>query len=191
MAAAPRELAALHDVELASLAATGGRAAYGELVRRHGTAVRGLVRRMGADTALADDIAQDAFLAGFERIAEFRAEGTFQAWIKRIAARLYIRRLRKRTEIDLGEDPPEPDPSGSAETDANARLDLDEALRALPRSERVCVSMCFGAGFSHAEAAELLNAPLGTVKSHVKRGLDRLRARLAASSAEAGRRVNG
>ncbi len=64
-------------------------------------------------------------------------------------------------------------------------------MRTLPPGERVCVSLCYGAGFSHAEAAELLNAPLGTVKSHVKRGLDRLRERLAGSPDLAGRRVNG
>ena len=87
MGAPPRNLAGLHDVELAGLASLGQRAAFGELVRRHGSAVRGLLRRMGADPALADDVAQDAFLAAFERIAEFRGEGTFQAWVKRIAAR--------------------------------------------------------------------------------------------------------
>ena len=50
-----------HDVELAALAAAGGRREFGELVRRHGSAVRGLLRRMGAQPSLADDIAQDAF----------------------------------------------------------------------------------------------------------------------------------
>ncbi len=145
---------------------------------------------MGADPALADDVAQDAFLAAFERIAEFRGEGTFQAWVKRIAARLCVKRLRRAARLDLSAEAPEPEPDARREADPNARLDLEEALKALPRAERVCVSLCFGAGFSHAETAELLNTPLGTVKSHVKRGLDRLRGRLAASD-EAGRRVHG
>ena len=190
MGASPRDLAGLHDVELASLAAAGQRAAFGELVRRHGSSVRGLLRRMGADTATADDLAQDAFLTAFERIAEFRGEGTFQAWVKRIAARLCVRRWKRSARIDFAADTPEPEPSAHAEFDANSRIDLDEALRSLPRAERVCVSLCYGAGFSHAEAAEVLNTPLGTVKSHVKRGLDRLRGRLAATS-DAGRRLNG
>ena len=191
MGASARDLAGLHDVELASLAAAGQQAAFGELVRRHGSAVRALVRRMGADAALADDIAQDACLAAFERIAEYRGEGSFQGWVKRIAARLYVRRWRRAARTELLADPAEPAQDGLARADADGRLDLDEALRALPRAERICVSLCFGAGFSHAEAAEALNAPLGTVKSHVKRGLDRLRERLAASPAETGRRVNG
>ena len=71
--------------------------------------------------------------------------------------------------------------------------DLDEALKGLSAPERLCVSMCFGAGLSHAEAAEALNLPLGTVKSHVKRGLEKLRARLAPAEGAVleGRRGNG
>jgi RNA polymerase sigma-70 factor (ECF subfamily) len=190
MGASPRDLAGLHDVELAGLAAAGQRVAFGELVRRHGSAVRALVRRMGADPALADDIAQDACLVAFERISEFRGEGTFQAWIKRIAARLYIRRWRRALRQELSAEPVEPvaDPPAAG---ADVLLDLDEALKRLSPGERICVSLCFGAGFSHAEAAQLLNTPLGTVKSHVKRGLDSLRERLAGSPGQAGRRVNG
>ncbi len=191
MGASARDLAGLHDVELASLSAAGQRAAFGELVRRHGSAVRGLLRRMGADPALADDLAQDAFLAAFERIAEFRGEGTFAAWVKRIASRLYIRRWRRKARLDLTAELPADEQPAPGGRDADAKLDLEEAMRTLPPGERVCVSLCYGAGFSHAEAAELLNAPLGTVKSHVKRGLDRLRERLAGSPDLAGRRVNG
>ena len=133
----------------------------------------------------------NACLVAFERIAEFRGEGTFQSWVKRIAARLYVKRWRKLGRLELTADPSDSETRSSHEHDANARIDLDEALRALPNAERVCVSLCYGAGFSHAEAAEALNTPLGTVKSHVKRGLDRLRERLAASPAQAGRRVHG
>jgi RNA polymerase sigma-70 factor (ECF subfamily) len=180
MAEAGTASASRHDLELVALAVTGGRTAFGELVRRHGSAVRALLRRMGADAALADDLAQDAFLAAFQQIADFRGEGTFQAWVKRIAARLYVRRWRKDARTELMATPPEgeielPAPhAGAADL-----LDLDEALKGLSPVERVCVSLCYGAGLSHAEAAAALNTPLGTVKSHVKRGMDKLRLRLA------------
>jgi RNA polymerase sigma factor (sigma-70 family) len=184
--------AALHDVELCALAATGERRAFGELVRRNGSAVRGVLRRMGAHSAEADDVAQDAFLTAFERISEFRGEGAFAGWVKRIAARAYLRRLQKERRLgavaseqaqEAQDAPPHPD----------AAIDLDGALKVLSPAERLCVSMCFGAGLSHAEAAEALNLPLGTVKSHVKRGLEKLRARLAPgdSASVAGRRGNG
>jgi len=132
---------------------------------------------MGATPALADDLAQDAFLAAFERIVEFRGEGTFVSWVRRIAARLYIRRWKRDGLTEQIES--EPDEATGGEAMSVSRIDLDEALKSLSSAERMCVSLCYGAGMSHAEAAEALNAPLGTVKSHVKRGLDKLRLRLA------------
>jgi RNA polymerase sigma-70 factor (ECF subfamily) len=189
-----QKFASLHDVELCSRAATGERAAFGELVRRHGSAVRGLLRRMGAQPSEADDVAQDAFLTAFERIAEFRGEGTFAAWVKRIAARAYLRRLQREKKLGaFASDSLEAEAGAEPKGDADAAIDLDEALKQLSPSERLCVSLCFGAGLSHAEAAESLNLPLGTVKSHVKRGLEKLRARLApgAGVVVEGRRGNG
>src|SRR5437016_1805734 len=143
MGDALKSAASAHDLELVALAAAGGRGAFGELVRRHGSAVRALLRRMGADPALADDLAQDAFLAAFEQIAEFRGEGTFQAWVKRIAARLYVKRWRRDARTDLMAEPPE-DAEAFAQTEAGAanRIDLDEALKTLSPVERICVSLC-------------------------------------------------
>ena len=185
-------LASAHDVELAALAAAGDRSAFGELVRRHGSAVRGLLRRMGAPAAEADDVAQDAFLIAFERVGEFRGQGTFVAWVRKIAARAYLRRLQRERKIAALT---AADEAGdvAATPDAAGRMDLDDALRGLGAAERICVSMCYGAGLSHAEAADALNLPLGTVKSHVKRGLEKLRARLAPADGATleGRRGNG
>ncbi len=178
--------ASAHDLDLVALAMTGDRGAFGELVRRHASGVRALLRRMGADPATADDIAQDAFLTAYEEIAEFRGEGAFSAWVRRIAARLYLRRWRKeaRQALALQEDA-ELGETSTGTPGPDIRLDLDEALKTLTPSERMCVSLCYGAGLSHAEAALALNTPLGTVKSHVKRGLDRLRARMVAQTADA------
>lgn len=185
MAAMPN-LAAAHDLELVAQTVSGARAAFGELVRRHGSGVRALLRRMGADAALADDLAQDAFLKAFKEIGEFRHDGPFPAWVKRIAARMYVRRFRRDARTFLTADPLADD-LVVEDISVQDRLDLDEALRLLSPSERLCVSLCFGAGFSHPEAAETLSLPLGTVKSHVKRGMDKLRARLAPEPTQSGR----
>ena len=146
---------------------------------------------MGAEAALADDLAQDAFLAAFESIGEFRGEGAFVGWVKRIAARLYLKRWKRRAELDPVEDQ-ESAGAWGGEGEAASRLDLDGAMASLSEVERVCVSLCYGAGLSHAEAAAALKAPLGTVKSHVKRGLDKLKLRLAGPDERAGaeRRAN-
>jgi RNA polymerase sigma factor (sigma-70 family) len=181
----------LHDVELAQLAAAGGRREFGELVRRHSSAVRALLRRMGAEAATADDIAQDAFLQAYERIAEFRGEGTFVSWVRRIAARLFLKRRRKDAQLVLEAEPREPEQL-VAFADTAGRIDLDDALKTLSAPERLCVSLCYGAGLSHAEVAETLNTPLGTVKSHVKRGLDKLRERMAPpDGSQTGSRAHG
>lgn len=172
--------AAAHDLELAALAAHGDRAAFGELVRRHGSAVRALMRKMGANAALADDLAQDAFVSAFEQITEFRGEGTFVAWVRKIAARAYARRLRRDRRLDFAAEVPEQEDRAGGPS-AGDRIDLETAMRSLPEVERLCVSLCHGAGLSQSEIAAALNLPLGTVKSHVKRGLERLRARLEPS----------
>ena len=173
----------LHDVELAAQAAAGGRREYGELVRRHGSAVRGLLRRMGAAPSLADDVAQDAFLQGFQRCSEFRGQGTFAGWIKKIAARLYMKRVAHEARYVAEVESDEADVA----VDRTGAMDLDEALKTLSETERVCVSLCHGAGMSHPEIAAAMNLPLGTVKSHVKRGLDKLRARLQPAHGSGGR----
>lgn len=180
------------DAELVAWAAGGDRAAFGELVRRHGSAVRALLRRMGGDAALADDVAQDAFLTAFQKIASLDNGAAFLPWTRQIAARLLIRRWRKDRRLDFTADPPEPEgdsPPPDHEPGA-LKLDLEQAMKALTPAQRLCVSLCYGADMTHAEAAEALNAPLGTVKSHVKRGLDKLRAHLSAAN-PAGSRTYG
>jgi RNA polymerase sigma-70 factor (ECF subfamily) len=62
--------------------------------------------------------------------------------------------------------------------DAGARMDLNAALETLSAAERTCVTLCHGAGLTGQEIADALDVPLGTVKSHVTRGLEKLRWRL-------------
>lgn len=167
----------LQDSELVALATSGEHSAFGELARRYAPNVRALLRRMGAQPMVVDDIAQDAFLVAFERIDSFRGEGSFGAWLNRIAARLYVKRWRSDSRLQYLDEPQletllvGDDSSGSV-------VDLDKALLSLTAAERLCVSLCHGAGWSHSEIAVQLRLPIGTVKSHVKRGLDKLRARL-------------
>ena len=146
-------------------------------MREHGPTVRGLLRRMGAQPSLADDLAQDAFVIGFQRIGDLREPAAFPGWIKQIAARLYIRRMRGRLRLEDSLDTA-PEAATEGEGASGLRLDLDAALATLSEAERLCVSLCHGAGFSQPEIAAALNLPLGTVKSHVTRGLARLRRRL-------------
>lgn len=171
------ELTTLREDLLAQLAVEGSRAAFGELTRRALPGVRSLLRRIGAEPALADDLAQDAFLAAYRAIASYRGEGAFGGWVSRIAVRLYFRRVRQFRQERWEPLPEEFDVPITAAGPAE-RIDLDQALATLSAMERLCVTLCHGAGFTHEELAREMQLPLGTVKSHVLRGTRRLRARL-------------
>jgi RNA polymerase sigma factor (sigma-70 family) len=166
------------DIELAQRAAGGDREAFGELARRAAPVISDLLRRMGAQAALADDLTQDALIAALKAIATYRGEAPFAGWAMRIAARLYLKRYRRDARtlvLDQPLDAGTPDPGVA---DGALRLDLDRALARLSPPERLCVSLCHGAGLTHEEIAGALNTPVGTVKSHVARGLKKLRAQL-------------
>ena len=135
---------------------------------------------MGAQPSAADDIAQDAFIAAWKHMPALREGAAFEPWVKRIAARLYIKHWRY--EARFGAEDAAADPGH--DPDPGSTLDLDSALARLSSAERLCVSMNVGAGFTHEEVAAVLRMPLGTVKSHVRRGLDRLRAKLEPQAKE-------
>lgn len=169
-------LAALGDATLARMASEGRREAFSELVRRAAPVVGDLLRRMGASDAMADDITQDAMLAAYKGIATFRGESMFATWVMRIAGRLYVRRRSREARWRPMAEPIEETVASTPEEPRSvARLDLDRALAQLAEPERLCVSLCHGAGLTHEEIAQSLNVPLGTVKSHVNRGVKKLR----------------
>jgi len=167
------------DAELAALAAAGGdKRAFGSLVSRHQQAVRGLLRRLCRNEAMADDLAQEAFIRAYEKIASYSGTGSFKAWLCRIAYNEFLmeaRRGRSRTRT-LDALKAEPGEESQAPQDAGARIDLDRALTTLGEDERTCVVLCYASGLSHSEAAEVTGLPIGTVKSHVNRGRARLKA---------------
>jgi hypothetical protein len=117
------------------------------------------------------------FLMAFDRISEFRGEGTFQAWVKGLATRFYIKRLGRMGLVDLAQTARHPPEVARAASDT-----FDEALEGLPLTERLCISACFGAGLSHAEVADALNTSTARVKIFVEGGVGRLRGRLSAQS---------
>ena len=167
----------VQDAELVAVAVGGDRAAFGLLARQGVPAAHALLRRMGADAALADDIVQDALVAAYRSIAAFRGEASFTGWLMKIAARLYVKRKRKDARLVLMAEPIDPEVRHPGDA-VGMGYELDKALASLSPGERMCVSLCHGAGFTQAEIAEALQVPLGTVKSHVTRGLEKLRRRL-------------
>ncbi len=154
------------------------------LVRQHQSRVRQQLRRLThGDLALADDLAQEAFVQAWRHLARFRGDAQVGTWLYRIALNTYLmhRRGARPTEPLVHEADDSPavpahDPRGGL----LQRIDVERALQALPEAERLALIHCFQLDLSHAEAADVLGWPLGTLKSHVARGKARLRERLAA-----------
>jgi len=155
--------------------------AFGELVRRHQSSVRGLLRQLTrTDVALADDLAQNTFLRAYKNIRSFRGEARFSTWLYRIAYNCFREDARRRKElvgIDEEQLQAQRDPQVA---DPGLRHDLMHALSLLPLNERSAVLLCCQNGLSHEEAARVLDIPLGTVKTNVLRGREKLKGTLAA-----------
>jgi RNA polymerase sigma-70 factor, ECF subfamily len=154
--------------------------AFGELVRRHQSPVRGLLRQLTrTDAALADDLAQQTFLRAYKNIRSFRGEARFSTWLYRIAYNCFREDARRRKElvgIDEEQLQTQHDPQIA---DPALRHDLMHALSSLPLNERSAILLCCQNGLSHDEAARVLDIPLGTVKTNVLRGREKLKRMLA------------
>ena len=162
-------------------AMTGDDAAFGELVLRRQKKVRDLMRRLCGNHALADDLAQLAFVQAWRSLGSLRDPGAFGGWLKRVAVNVWLAEAR-RAQLLFDDDEEGfteiPDPAPSPER-AAGRIDLERALGGLRPAERVCVVLAHGEGMTHAEIAEAAGLPLGTVKSHVLRGTEKLKQILA------------
>ena len=163
------------DAELLAAVCDGSQRAFNQLVDRHQQAVRQFLRRVVGPNE-ADDVAQETFLAVWLQAVSYRGGAAVRTWLFGIAwrkakdlQRSWFRRRRRDTvwQQDAG--------AQSVDSD-EARVALEQALTALSMEQRAAVMLCLGYECSHGEAAEALGMPLGTVKSHVARGRDRLRA---------------
>jgi RNA polymerase sigma-70 factor (ECF subfamily) len=162
---------------LVAQAMSGDDGAFAELVRRRQKRVRDLLRRLCGDHALADDLAQQVFLRAWRGLGALRDPGAFGGWLKRVAVHAWLDETRRAAEpIDDDEDAflRAADPAPSPQRVAGG-LDLERALARLAPDERLCVVLAHGEGMTHAEIADTTGLPLGTVKSHVLRGTQKLK----------------
>ena len=161
---------------------TDDRAAFGELVHRHQSAVRRFLRHLaGGDAALADDLAQDTFLQAYRGLAGFRGDAVFATWLLGIAHNHWRNARRRQHTVPLAPAhvaAQEPAPSHAPASDL--KQDLAQALRSLAPDEQTALHLCYQEGLSHSEISALLGWPLGTVKTHLNRSKEKLRPLLAA-----------
>ncbi len=168
------------------------RHAFSELVRRHQSSVRATLRKLaGGNTALADDLAQETFLLVYRNLKTFRQDAKFSTWLYRIAYNVFLGDARKTRELPMPEDMDVDalSPAGATEKEQPARqaalrIDLERAMSVLSDAEKAAIVQCYHNDLSHEEAAEVLGCPVGTIKTHVLRAKQKLKARLGAWAPE-------
>lgn len=152
--------------------------AYGELIRRHQSQVRNFLRRLAGDVTLADDLAQDSFMHAWDKLRTYSGRGSFIGWLMKVAYTTYLqskRRSQRYGEIlreaghaaDIG--------SRSYTAPTEDVTDLDKLLAVLTEEERAVIVMSYACGLSHREISEATGQPVGTIKSLIHRGKQKIR----------------
>jgi RNA polymerase sigma-70 factor (ECF subfamily) len=171
----------LSDEALMMLAQSRRTDAFEELYRRHAGAVASFVARICADRQVADEVTQTAFLTMWNNAGRFRPEaGRLRAWLLTIARNAAIDRARiKRVEVVPFEAVRataslEAGPDKQVENFERNRT-VRSALTALSEEQRTVIELAFFGGLTQTEIARVINEPLGTVKSRVRLGMQKLR----------------
>ena len=191
---------AADDRELVTAVVAGRRDAFRPLVERNGPALVRACYRILGDLAEAEDVAQEAFVIAYRSLDTWRGDGPFGAWLARIGVRLAIRRARSRRAV-VRIDVPSGTGAGSGFDDRQDALvraghvDRDDPALIVSRNERAgeirravarldepyaeVVALRFFGERSLLEIADVTGRPLATVKTHLRRGLLRLRDEMA------------
>lgn len=159
-------------------ARAGSADAFGRLVQMHQQALRAFLRRLCGNAADADDLAQESFVFAWEHIARFDPARSFRPWLFGIAWRKSREKKRSFLRLIRRETRAAENAETVYQTDPGLKLDLEKATAHLPADQRAALLLCLACEFSHSEAAEALALPLGTIKSHVARGREKLIAAL-------------
>jgi RNA polymerase sigma-70 factor (ECF subfamily) len=178
------------EIQLVEHARQGDLDAFNNLVEIHQRAVYNLCLRMIGNPAAAEDSAQDAFISAWRAIAGFKGS-SFRSWLMRIAANACtdeLRRRGRRPAVSLDAPPPGaeepidvPDAAEGPETIALRRehqAAIQAALLRLPAEQRLAIIMCDVQGLAYEEIAVAMGVSIGTVKSRISRGRDKLRLEL-------------
>ena len=174
----PDLLAKSPEPVLVSLSRTGNRDAFAELVARRQTWVRNLMRRCSGDAARADDLSQQVFMQAWRTIRQLHDAVRFAPWLKRIAINMWLQHKRRNDPLRAADQHADRD-SPYRDQPAIA-LDLDRALGTLTDDARLCIVLSYHERMTHAEIESLTGMPLGTIKSHIRRGTHRLQEELSA-----------
>jgi len=160
------------------------KASYGELFAYYGPRVKAYLMRLGADNALAEELAQDVMVTVWRKAELFdRTQASVSTWLFRVARNKRIDAIRRTTKPELDPNDPLLLPSSTPAADSlMTGAERDQAVRAalvdLPEEQRQLLHQAFYDGLSHREIAEQTGTPLGTVKSRLRLAFLKLRSKL-------------
>ncbi len=162
------------DEQLLARVVSGAEDALRELYHRHAAAMLRLLRRLTSDTGTAEEILQEAWLAVWRSAHQFRSASSVRAWLLGVTRRQAHNRLRRTApppvEIDAVPEPP--DPTVDVERQALAaagRPAIVAAVDRLPRAHREVVVLALVEELPYPDIAEVLEVPVGTVKSRMSK----------------------
>ena len=182
-----REMSLLADEDVMQLVRRGDARAFEVIYERHSAAAFSLAYRMMGTRSGAEDVTQDAFLSMWRSGARYdRARGSVRTWVLGIVHHRAIDALRRSTVHDKRR---ASDEGIEERFEARERTDVEaarreesgtvrSALRSLPSDQSQVIELAYFGGFTHTEIADMLDAPVGTVKGRMRLGLKKMRDQL-------------
>ena len=160
------------------LSQSGNRDAFAELVTRRQVWIRNLMRRCSGDVSLAEDLSQQVFLQAWRSIRQLDKASRFGPWLKRLAINTWLQHQRRNDPLRHADE--HEDVNSVDKQTTSIGMDLDRALATLPDDARLCIVLGYHERMTHDEISDATGMPLGTVKSHIRRGTKKLQNELAA-----------
>ena len=177
----------MEDRNLVQRVLQGDAAAERALYERHVDRIFRLAYRMAGDATQAEDLTQDAFIRAFDRLADYRGDAPFGAWLHRVAVSVILSALRKRKRVQSVEslrDDLEPVGAAAPAGDPDLKRRLATAVDGLDDPHRMVFVMHDMEGFTHQEIAAAMDTPVGTAKARLSRARRKLRDALSGPGPE-------
>ena len=170
-----KAVAELNDLSfITQVAVFHNKRAFDQLVRKYQSPIRRFfLNQTLGDSQLSDDLAQETFIKAYVNITKFRGMSSFSTWLMRIAYNVhydYVRSLHQTDDIDNSAAVRQSSSSG----DSNLKMDVYAALALLKPDERTCVTLQLIDGYPIDQISKITRIPENTVKSHLKRGKDKM-----------------
>ena len=168
-------MAALTDIALVTqVAVFHNKRAFDQLVRKYQSPVRRFfLNQTLGDEQLSDDLAQETFIKAYVNITNFKGISSFSTWLFRIAYNVFYDEVRSRKQTD-DLDSREVARMSALSGDAGLQMDLYQALSQLKEVERTCITLQLVDGHPIDKISDITGLPQNTVKSHLKRGKEKL-----------------